>query len=72
MIGEYPYIVDYEDNDATSNDSVIEPGMTQCIKSFFRHEDEDESVKLDEQVVVRDDSGVERLSDYPFEKRLLA
>ncbi|CAE6797632.1 hypothetical protein [Paraburkholderia haematera] len=72
MIGEYPYVVDREDNDATGYDGVIEPGTTQCIKSDIGHEGGGEGVKLDEQVSVRDDSGVERLSDYPSGKRLLA
>ena len=33
MIGEYPYIVDREDNDAKGDGGVIETGMTRRTKN---------------------------------------
>lgn len=69
MTGEYPYIVHAADLDG-SYDGIIEPGMTLCVESYIGHEDGGEGVKLEEQVHVRED-GVELLSDYPFDARLL-
>jgi Xaa-Pro aminopeptidase len=69
MTGEYPYIVHAMDLDS-GYDGTIEPGMTLCIESYIGHEDGGEGVKLEEQVYVRED-GVELLSDYPFDPRLL-
>ena len=69
MNGEYPYIVHAIDMDS-GYDGTIEPGMTLCVESFIGHEDGGEGVKLEEQVYVRED-GVELLSDYPFDERLL-
>jgi Xaa-Pro aminopeptidase len=69
MNGEYPYIVHAMDM-ASGYDGTIEPGMTLCVESYIGHEDGGEGVKLEEQVYVRED-GVELLSDYPFDDRLL-
>lgn len=69
MTGEYPYIPHPMDLDA-GYDSTIEPGMTLCIESFIGHEDGGEGVKLEEQVLITE-SGVERLSRFPYEERLL-
>ena len=44
--------------------------MTLCIESFIGHEDGGEGVKLEEQVLITE-SGVERLSRFPYEERLL-
>ncbi len=52
-------------------DAVIEPGMTLCIESTVGPVEGAQGVKLAEQVVVTE-SGVERLSGFPFETDLLA
>lgn len=69
MTGEYPYVPHLMDF-AAGYDSVIEPGMTLCVESFLGHEDGGEGVKLEEQVLVTE-TGVERLSRFPYEEALL-
>ena len=72
MCDEYPaiaYINDWDEKN--SYDGVIEAGMTLCIESYTGAEDGAEGVKLEEQVLVTE-TGVERLSTFPFEDELLA
>jgi Xaa-Pro aminopeptidase len=44
--------------------------MTVCVESFVGSVNGGEGVKLEEQVLITE-SGVERLTTYPFEPRLL-
>jgi Xaa-Pro aminopeptidase len=71
MTGEYPYLYHRDDFPAAGYDGPIEPGMTLCVESFVGREDGREGVKLEQQVLVTD-SGVELLSEFPFEDDLLA
>ena len=69
--GEYPYIVYQADYDAGQNyDGVVEPDMTLCVESFIGHEDGGEGVKLEQQVLVTP-TGIEEMSTFPFDERLL-
>jgi len=70
MTGEYPYILHLQDFEAVGYDGVIQPGMTLCVESYIGAEGGREGVKLEEQVLVTD-TGVEPLSRYPYESRLL-
>jgi Xaa-Pro aminopeptidase len=70
MTGEYPYILHRQDFEAVGYDGVIEPNMTLCIESYIGAEGGHEGVKLEEQVLVTE-TGVERLSTYPYDDRLL-
>jgi len=45
--------------------------MTLCVESYIGADDGREGVKLEEQVLVTD-SGIEVLSQFPFEDSLLA
>ena len=45
--------------------------MTLCVESYIGAEDGIEGVKLEEQVLVTD-TGVQRLSSFPYEEALLA
>lgn len=71
MTGEWPYLPHAMDWDESGYDGVVEPGMTLCVESFIGDEAGGEGVKLEEQVLVTD-TGVERLSRFPFEVDLMA
>lgn len=71
MSGEYPYLYHRADYDAAGYDGVIEPGMTLCVESFIGHNDGGEGVKLEQQILVTE-TGIELLSEFPFEEALLA
>ncbi len=70
LADEYPSIPYQPDYAAFGYEGIIEPGMTLCVESFIGIEGGREGVKLEEQVLVTD-TGVERLSSYPFEPALL-
>lgn len=66
LADEYPSIKHARDLCARGYPGTIEPGMTLCVESYIGVEGQGEGVKLEEQVLVTD-SGVVRLSTYPFE-----
>jgi Xaa-Pro aminopeptidase len=49
---------------------VLEPGMCLCVEALVSPEGGDFSIKLEDQVVVTED-GVENLTRYPFDGRLM-
>ncbi len=71
MTGEYPYLYHRADYPAAGYDGVIEPGMTLCVESYIGEEGGAEGVKLEQQILVTE-SGIELLSQFPFEDALLA
>ncbi len=70
MTGEYPYVLHAQDLDAHGYDGVLEPGMTLCVESYIGAAGGREGVKLEDQVVVTE-TGVERLTSFPYEEDLL-
>ncbi len=70
MTGEYPYLYHRKDFPEAGYDGVIEPGMTLCVESYIGEENGREGVKLEQQVMITE-SGVELLSNFPFEESLL-
>jgi Xaa-Pro aminopeptidase len=70
MNGEYPYIVHREDIVEKGYDGIIEPGMTLCVESYIGDERGGEGVKLEQQVSITE-NGIELITDYPFDDRLL-
>lgn len=70
LTGEYPYICHRQDFDAAGYDGVIEPNMTLCVESYMGEAGGAEGVKLEEQVLVTE-RGIEILSRFPFDRRLL-
>ena len=70
LADEYPIIYHFDDFEIKKYDGIIEPGMTLCVESYIGSLNGREGVKLEEQVLVTD-SGVERLSNYPFQLDLL-
>ena len=71
MTGEYPYLYHRSDFTDAGYDGEIVPGMTLCVESFIGREAGPDGVKLEQQVLVTD-AGVEVLSEFPYERDLLA
>lgn len=70
MTGEYPYLYHRGDFQDAGYDGVIEPGMVLCVESYIGEEGGTQGVKLEQQVVITE-TGVELLSEFPFEKAFL-
>jgi Xaa-Pro aminopeptidase len=70
MTGEYPYLYHHADFADAGYDGVIEAGMTLCVESYIGEENGPEGVKLEQQVLVTE-TGLELLSEFPFEEELL-
>jgi Xaa-Pro aminopeptidase len=70
MTGEYPYLYHHADFGDAGYEGVIEPGMTLCIESYIGAANGKEGVKLEQQILVTE-SGMELLSQFPFEEALL-
>ena len=72
LCGEYPLAVHPLDRAAGKGyDGTIRAGMTLCVESYVGRAGGREGVKLEDQVLVTD-TGVERLSTFPFEPDLLS
>jgi len=69
LCNEYPLIINKE-LFGGAYDGVVEPGMVLCVESYVGEPGGREGVKLEEQVVVTE-TGVEKLSEFPFDERLL-
>lgn len=70
MTGEYPYLYHRADFPDAGYDGVIEPGMTICVESYIGEEGGPEGVKLEQQVLITE-TGIELLSEFPFEASLM-
>jgi Xaa-Pro aminopeptidase len=70
MVGEYPIIPNLADFDDVGQDGVFEPNMTLCVESYLGSDRDGEGVKLEDQLLLTGD-GVELLTTFPFEARLL-
>mgnify|MGYP003563970515 FL=1 len=70
MHGETPLVAHYGDFDRFSTDDVLEPGMVVSVESYIAEVGGGEGVKLEEEVLITAD-GVELISKYPFDERLL-
>ncbi|KAF9877466.1 hypothetical protein CkaCkLH20_05166 [Colletotrichum karsti] len=70
MTGEYPYLYHRGDFPEAGYDGVVEAGMVICVESYIGEEGGREGVKLEQQVLVTE-TGVEVLSEFPFEEALL-
>ena len=72
LCDEYPHVSYAQDFDGVRGgyDGVIEAGMTLCVESYIGEEGGQQGVKLEEQVLVTE-TGVRRLSTFPFEEDLL-
>jgi Xaa-Pro aminopeptidase len=70
MHGETPFIPHLMDFDRYGSDGYVEAGMVLCVESYVGEVGGRQGVKLEEEVLVTPD-GVELLSQYPFDERLL-
>ena len=70
MHGETPLVAHWGDFDKFSTDDVLAPGLTVSVESYIGEVGGPEGVKLEEEVLITE-TGVERLSRYPFDDRLL-
>ena len=70
LADEYPNIKHWNDFENKGYDGILETGMTLCVESFIGSEGGKEGVKLEEQVLVTE-TGVKRLSNYPFEMKIV-
>lgn len=70
MTGEYPYMYHRGDFQNAGYDGIVLPGMTLCVESYIGEENGIEGVKLEQQILVTE-SGIELLSEFPFEDELL-
>ena len=70
MTDEYPMIAHLHDWEERGYDGTIEPGMTLSVESYIGSERGAEGVKLEEQILVTD-SGIQRLSTFPYEDELM-
>lgn len=71
MHGETPLIAHAEDFDRFSGEGVLEPGMVASVESYIGEVGRNDGVKLEDEVRVTE-TGVELISRYPFEERLLS
>ena len=65
LADEYPSLKHSIELPGYAYDGVIEPGMALCVESFIGSHGGREGVKLEEQILVTE-TGVERISSYPF------
>ena len=71
LADEYPTLPHISDWTEDTPDGVIEPGMVLCVESYIGRLGGHEGVKLEEQILITE-TGPEKLSSYPLDKRLLA
>ncbi len=70
LCDEYPSCVYLEDFEASGYDGLFEPGMTVCVESYMGEEGGRIGVKLEQQVLITE-TGIEEISSFPFEEKLL-
>jgi len=70
LCDEYPRIPHMIDWDAKGYDGVLEAGSVMCVESYLGIVGACDGVKLEEQILVKED-GIEILTQYPFEEHLL-
>lgn len=70
MHGETPLVAHHMDFDRFSKDGILEPGMVVSVESYIGEVGGADGVKLEEEVLVTD-TGIEKLSRYPFDEALL-
>ncbi|MGM0985237.1 MAG: M24 family metallopeptidase [Pseudomonadota bacterium] len=70
MHGETPLVAHHMDFDRFSSDGVLEPGMVVSVESYIGEVGGSDGVKLEEEVLITD-TGIAKLSRYPFNEALL-
>ncbi len=70
MHGETPFIAHAMDFATYGREGILQPGMVVSIESYIGEKNGPEGVKLEEEVLVTE-TGIERISRFPFEDELL-
>ncbi len=70
LVNEYPIVLHAARHKQAGHNGMIEAGMVLCIESYAGKPGGKEGVKLEQQILVKED-GIELLSDMPFETALL-
>jgi Xaa-Pro dipeptidase len=70
MCGEHPYVPLHRQGHPYPMTGEFEPGMVLCIESYIGEPGAAQGVKLEDQFLITAE-GVERLTSYPFDRRLL-
>ncbi len=70
MHGETPLVAHHMDFDRFCKDGVLEPGMVVSVESYIGEVGAADGVKLEEEVLITD-TGIAKLSRYPFNEQLL-
>lgn len=70
LCGEFPYVPHAFADQPYDFDGAFEPGMVICIESYIGADQAAEGVKLEDQFLITE-TGVERMTTYPFCTRLL-
>ncbi len=69
VAGDFPNIPHLPEAGPYPVSGELEPGMVFCIESYIGSIDAGQGVKLEDEYLITE-SGVERLSSYPFDQRL--
>jgi Xaa-Pro aminopeptidase len=70
LCGEHPYVPLHHQGVPYPLEGAFEPGMVVCIESYIGDPKTTQGVKLEDQFLITD-HGAKRLTNYPFEDRLL-
>jgi Xaa-Pro dipeptidase len=70
LSGEHPYVPLAVADQPYNFPGELEPGMVVCCESYIGDEQSGQGVKLEDQFLITE-YGVERLTNYPFDNRLL-
>ena len=70
LCDEYPSLYFPEDYPATGYDDTFKPGMFVCVESYCGVVGGKEGVKLEEQLLVTE-TGLETVTSYPYEEKLI-
>jgi Xaa-Pro aminopeptidase len=71
LCGEFPYVPHHFEDQPFRFAGEFEPGMVICVESYIGEDAHREGVKLEDQFLITD-TGVERMTTYPFNTDLLA
>ncbi len=71
LCGEHPYVPMAVPNQPYLFPGELEPGMVVCCESYIGDERTRQGVKLEDQFLITE-TGAERLTNFPFDSRLLA
>ena len=70
LCGEHPYVPLHRPGEPYPMPGEFEPGMVVCIESYIGESTAAQGVKLEDQFLITA-TGAERLTQYPFDPRLL-